>query len=96
MVVLRHLLAASLLQLLPIAAAHGHDAHSNTAMEMGSMSNSTSSNSIDPNDPFYLPSYAGLEAHSGSILAHVAFMVAAWFFLLPIGEYSCPLERYGL
>jgi hypothetical protein len=56
-------------------------------MDMGSMSNSSTAGSVDPNDPWLLPSYSGLEAHSGSLLAHVVFMVAAWVFLLPIGMF---------
>lgn len=32
------------------------------------------------------PSYVGLEAHSGWMLAHIGFMVLAWFFVLPIGK----------
>lgn len=85
MVAAKHLLAASLLQLISTIAAHGHDSHKEMGMAMGSKSNSTSSATIDPDDVWYQPSYSSLEAHSGSMLAHIAFMVAAWFFLLPIG-----------
>jgi Domain of unknown function (DUF2427) len=85
MVALRYFLAASLLQVTTFVVAHGHDSHGEMGMEMGQKSNATMSISVDPNDPWYLPSYSGLQAHSGFIMAHIAFMVAAWFFLLPIG-----------
>lgn len=88
MVVEKHLLAASLLPLVAFATAHGHGPHGNAGMHMGAVSNSSCPAPVNPNDPWGLPSYSGLEAHSGSMLAHIGFMVAAWFFLLPIGGSS--------
>ncbi|KAK5957619.1 hypothetical protein OHC33_000806 [Knufia fluminis] len=61
-----------------LAAGHG-DEHMNPA-------NSTSTSDQPKNyNLFDEPSYAGLEAHSGLMLAHIGFEVLAWFFVLPIG-----------
>jgi hypothetical protein len=54
---------------------------------MGGMLNSTNSTF----DPEYerllnLPNYAGLDSHTGSILAHIVLEVIAWFFVLPLGS----------
>lgn len=40
----------------------------------------------DVHDPYNDPTYAGLSAHSGMMMAHIAFMVLAWFFILPVGK----------
>ena len=37
-------------------------------------------------DHYDMPSYFGLASHSNLMVAHIAFMVLAWFFTLPIGE----------
>ena len=86
MVIPKRIFATLLLQSATLAAAHRHDLHSETGMDMGSTSNLSTAGSVDANDPWLLPSYSGLEAHSGLLLAHIAFMVVAWIFLLPIGK----------
>jgi hypothetical protein len=92
MVALKHLFAASLLPFVTIVAAHGHGSHNDMGKDDGQMSNSSAP--VDPYDVWYLPSYSGLEAHSGAMLAHMAFMVAAWFFLLPIGRLCCSTKAF--
>jgi hypothetical protein len=81
MVTLRLTLAATLLQLTSFVAAHGGDGHASMDMDMGNMNNGT----VTVPDSS-LPSYAGLSAHSGLMLAHIALMVAAWMFVLPVGR----------
>lgn len=88
MVAIKHLLAASLLELITLVAAHGHGSQDETGLNTGPMSNGTVSPPTDLDDVWQSPSYSGLEAHSASMLAHVVFMVAAWFFLLPIGRLT--------
>jgi hypothetical protein len=77
--------AALLLYLLSPAAAHGDSGHG--TMHMGGMQNSTNS-TVDPlyKSQHSLPSYAGLESYTGSMLAHIVLEVIAWFFVLPIGS----------
>ncbi len=86
MVANKRLLAALLLELITFVAAHGHGSQDKTTPDMGAMANGTISPPTDPDDVWYLPSYSELEAQSNSMLAHVVFMVAAWFFLLPLGR----------
>ncbi|KAK5086799.1 hypothetical protein LTS08_007212 [Lithohypha guttulata] len=63
--------------------------HGDDHMDMGETSSTPSPSPIlDPNRNYDLwdkPSYVGLEAHTGLMAAHIGFMVAAWFFILPIG-----------
>lgn len=64
--------------------------HGDDHMDMGETSSTPSPSPIlDPNRNYDLwdkPSYVGLEAHTGLMAAHIGFMVAAWFFIQPIGE----------
>ena len=44
---------------------------------------------LDPNrnyDFFDDPNYFRLEAYSGLMVAHIGFMILAWFFVLPVGK----------
>jgi len=81
--------ALLLCALAALAAAHGEE---HTNMALGSMNQTTNSTSdADPDRNYNLfdkPNYASLEVHSSSMLAHIAFEVLAWFFVLPIGESS--------
>ena len=88
MVATKHLLAALLLELITLVAAHGHGSQDETGLNTGPMSNGTVSPPTALDEVWHLPSYSGLGAQSGSMLAHVVFMVAAWFFLLPIGRLT--------
>ncbi|OAX77660.1 hypothetical protein ACJ72_08039 [Emergomyces africanus] len=81
--------------------AHGDDAgHGNTdkgaGMSMGTghgsggkhssneHNNNNNSTSSSPNSSGPM-SYFAYQKHAGSIIAHIALMVIAWFFILPIG-----------
>ena len=78
-------MAALLLPLISLAAAHGDEDidGKHGAMKMGGMHNSTPPAQIDP--LYALPSYAGHNSYTGSILAHIILESIAWFFVLPIG-----------
>jgi hypothetical protein len=92
MVPSRLAVAAALLQLASVVAGHGDDGHSSMSMDIGDMNNGTAP-SLKPNPFAYLydlPSYAGLSAHRGLILAHVVLMVVAWVFVLPLGRSEVP------
>lgn len=84
--------------LVALVSAHG-DEHADMSMDMamGGMSHGANSNATSGSEhnPFYdEPNYFGLESYSGLMLGHILFMVAAWFFVLPIGEFS-PYELYA-
>lgn len=79
----RYTLAAVLLQLAVLAAAHGGDEHSSM-----DMAEPQEKKPMDDNDLYNLPSYAGLGQHGNMILAHIILMVVAWFFVLPVGELT--------
>jgi hypothetical protein len=68
------LASVAALGLIPAALAHG-DEHA----EMG-----------EPSQPLpeaqYAPTYFAHPDHRGTILAHIALMVIAWVFLLPVGK----------
>ena len=81
----------SLLGLLPLVFAHGHDSNTGDSVGMA-MSEGTSHmasvsninmNSTTP----VLPSYFSHSDFSGLMLAHIISMTIAWFFILPIGEF---------
>ncbi|KAI4187124.1 MAG: hypothetical protein L6R41_003030 [Letrouitia leprolyta] len=52
------------------------------------MASATASMSSEPVPETYF-TYSGL---SSLMLAHVGLMLAAWFFVLPIGSFKCPLH----
>ena len=65
-------------------------AQGDRAMNMVSGDTTPSTNAtLDPNrnyDFFDDPNYFRLEAYSGWMVAHIGFMILAWFFVLPIGR----------
>ena len=83
MLALRLSIAALLLNLFSLAAAHGDSTHG--TMDMGGMLNSTNS-TFEYERLLKLPNYAGLDSYTGSILAHIVLEVIAWFFVLPLGS----------
>lgn len=64
-------------------------------MDMGQMTSSPSpSPSLPPNKNFDLydePNYASHEGFAGMMVAHVLFMIVAWFFVLPVGKLKCAI-----
>ena len=79
--------AAVLLHLSALAAAHGHDSNMDMGMTKGNTSAPAHSSFI-ADHVWNMPSYVGLGDHTGSMWAHIILMVAAWFFVLPLGESS--------
>jgi hypothetical protein len=74
--------AALLLQLASTVYAHGHE-DGIDGMDMGGEKPQSEGSE---HDPYNDPSYAGLSAHSGMLMAHIGLMVLAWFFILPVGK----------
>lgn len=71
---------AIILELLPVAVAHGHDGEDNNVeMDM------TAAES--PADMGY--SYFRHPDHVKLIVAHIALMSIGWIFVLPIGKQTC-------
>ncbi|KAK2739708.1 hypothetical protein FQN55_009298 [Onygenales sp. PD_40] len=70
----------TLLFLAANALAHGDD-HEGKEMDMTDMGNPN--NATAPADSPM--SYFAYQKHRGTIIAHIALMVIAWFFILPIG-----------
>lgn len=79
-------IAAGLLTLASVVLAHGDDEHN--GMDMGDMNkperHPEQSSSQQIND-YDAPSYYSLDSYGNMMMAHIVVMVAAWFFLLPIG-----------
>jgi len=82
----RIVLAAGLLSLASVVIAHGDEEHN--GMDMGDMNkpeaHSEQSGSKEINN-YDAPSYYGHDSYQNLIMAHIVLMVAAWFFILPIG-----------
>ena len=70
--------SALLVALLPIVVAHGGGHES---MDMGHGGNATDSPKED-----YPDTYFAHTEHTGVIYTHIALMVLAWVFVLPVGE----------
>lgn len=84
------LTALALWGLLPLAFAHSHESHAGDPMDMAMSGAAThmasaSNVTIKATTPV-LPSYYSHSEFSGLMLAHIAFMTIAWFFILPIGD----------
>lgn len=84
MVVSRYAVAAVLLELAAQTVAHGDDeqCHGN----MCDMKKPDSHEGAGASNNQATPSYASLGMHGKMMLAHIALMVLAWFFILPIGK----------
>lgn len=81
--------AVALLTLVWNVVAHG-DGHEGMNMDMEMASEAATGTALPRPSPtdydlWDIPSYAGLSSHRSSMVAHVAFMVLAWFFVLPVG-----------
>lgn len=87
----RQIIAALLLNLAVVVLAHGGDEHDgmDMDMDMGDLNKSESphrqpgSQEINNYDA---PSYYGLDSYANMMLAHIVLMMAAWFFILPLGK----------
>lgn len=78
--------AALLLAALPLALAHGdNDEGDKGGMDMGGMPGVPTAQGHSHMEP---ASYWALKEGFGMILAHVALMIIAWCFVLPVGR--CP------
>jgi len=81
--------ALLLFALAALAAGHGEE---NTNMAMRSINYTANSTSVPDRgwnyNLFDEPNYASLEAHSSLMVAHIAFEILAWFFVLPVGKWS--------
>lgn len=70
-----------------VTRAHG-DGHMD--MSMGDITSSPSSTPSLPShrnfDLWDEPNYASHEGYGGLMMAHILFMILAWFFVLPVGE----------
>ena len=78
-----YIAALLLLEVVPRAIGHG-DRHG----EWGSEVNLTKVHLNSSMDITTMPkqSYFALGKHNGLIFGHIALMIVAWFFVLPIGE----------
>lgn len=81
--------AVAVLQLLPLAAGHGGDAHA----EPSPMSGGHGHGHGAPTEPAAnvtlppsLPSYASDGGHGGLIMTHIALSIIAWVVVLPLGK----------
>lgn len=97
--------ALSLLEVLALAAAHGHDSHATGAEGRGSSEIAQSTPPpnltvpVTMSTPASPSSYFSHAPHSGLMLAHIFVMTVAWFFILPVGEskrHTSSWSRLGL
>lgn len=81
-----------LLELLPLAIAHGNDEHHSLNVEVMA-TNSSFDASTDPygtgnQTGYWTPSYFSHGEFTALIVVHAALMTLAWAFILPISELS--------
>lgn len=93
--------AAALLLCASASIVYAHGSAEHMDMDMSSthkISNSTPA--LDPNRNYNRyddPSYVGLEAYSGLMMAHIGLMVLGWFFVLPVGVmFSVARSKFAL
>lgn len=77
----------SLLGAIPSAFAHGDDHHGSETASMEDAMSSPGAAAMASSTSLPGPeSYFTHHEMSGYMLGHIALMVVAWFFILPIGE----------
>jgi uncharacterized protein DUF2427 len=85
---LRNTTAFVVLALLPAALGHG-DEHGHDAAMGHSMADEghdhAAPDAPTPGDE-YPDTYFALADHAGLMYAHIALMILAWIFVLPVGE----------
>lgn len=75
----------SLLEALPLVSAHGHGDHA--ANEQGAPASTNTTASAMASAAATGPeSYFAYKDMSAWMLGHIALMIIAWFFILPVGE----------
>lgn len=84
MVVSRYAVAAALLELAARTVAHGDDEQCRG--DMCGMEKPNPHGGAGASDGQATSSYVSLGMHGKMMLAHIALMVLAWFFVLPIGK----------
>ena len=86
-----NLAALLLLGAVPLALAHGDESDesgmSGTGAKMAHLTSASlvaawNSSKVEQQSYFTYPNHGGL------MLAHIGLMIVAWFFVLPIGEYT--------
>ena len=85
-----NLAALLFLGAVPLALAHGDESNESGMGGMGAkMAHLTSASSVAAlnSSTVEQQSYFTYQRHGGLMLAHIALMIVAWFFVLPIGEY---------
>lgn len=84
------LASVAVLGLVPAAFAHGDDEGMDMGMNMGA------NGTLDQPRPEgeYPPTYFALGEHTAAIYGHIALMVIAWVFVLPIGKLSRSYRRF--
>lgn len=81
--------AASLLELLPLVVAHGHDENGTDLGEMNAASVSATAAAHNAAEAVEaLPSYFWHPEHAGLMYAHIALMILGWVVVLPVGTSS--------
>ncbi|OIW26401.1 hypothetical protein CONLIGDRAFT_706645 [Coniochaeta ligniaria NRRL 30616] len=86
------LASVAVLGLVPAALAHGDE---DMNMDMGMGANSTADQPL-PEDSYPL-TYFALDEHTAAIYGHIALMVIAWVFMLPVAiMLSLVRSRYTL
>lgn len=86
-----NLAALLLLGAVPLALAHGDESYESGMGGKGpKMAHLTSASSVVAlnSSAVEQQSYFAYPSHSGLMLAHIALMIVAWFFVLPIGEHT--------
>jgi len=73
--------AALVLEVLPLALAHGHD---DSGMDMANMDEASPSTIVTEHTG--LESYYWHPEHKGFMYAHVALMILGWAVVLPVGK----------
>ena len=84
------LAALLLLGAVPLALAHGDESNESGMGGMGAeMAHLASASSVAAlnSSTVEQQSYFTYQRYGGLMLAHIALMIVAWFFVLPIGEY---------
>lgn len=79
--------SALLCALAVVASAHGDENMNMGEAESAPVPSPTPSGQKNY-DLYDEPNYFSLDAHSGLMMAHIGFMILAWFFVLPIGKSS--------